>query len=119
MHTEITLQSAPEVARIVRAAFPNYRRHTAVILTSEKCTLHNTFWDGGTRYEYVAVDLGTGTAKGAPHYNPPQFGGPRIPPVVDIPEGVVIVQGGTFCGKVARVHIYIRDENLTKLLPAS
>jgi hypothetical protein len=114
---EITLTQHPEVKALVRAAFPDYKKKTVTLVDRNKCELYGTYWDGGTRYEYVAVDLTTKRSKGAPQYRPAEFGGPKTTPVVHIPPGVVIVQGGVFCGRTARAKLYVHPSNMTKLLP--
>jgi hypothetical protein len=114
----VQLKEHPELKAIVLAAFPSYKKHQAIIHTADSVSLSGTYWDGGSRSTYVAVDLETRRSKGAPQYNPPQFGGPKVVPEVSLPNGIVIVEGGTFCGKTATVTIFIRPDNMTKLLPA-
>jgi hypothetical protein len=116
MLQKVKLKEAPEVQAIVRAAFPSYKKHDAYLTVAESVSLSGTYWDGGSRSEYVAVDLASKRSQGAPHYNPPQFGGPRTSPVVPLPIGVVIVQGGTFCGKQATAILSVHPENMAKLL---
>ena len=73
----VTLKQHPEILRVIRAADPTYRKTKAFIYTRESVTLHGTYWDGGSRSTYTAVELATGRNKGAPQYAPPQFGGPE------------------------------------------
>ena len=115
---KIELKTAPELVKVIRAADPNYRKRQATLSASETVGLYGTYWDGGSRYTYTAVDLVTGRSKGAPQYDPPQFGGPRVDPVVAIPEGVAIVQTGIFLGKTATARVYVNPVNMAKLLPA-
>ena len=114
---KVKLTTAPEVKAIVLAAFPSYRKHDAYLSPHIEVCLSGTYWDGGTRHEYVAVDLASKHSQGAPRYNPPQFGGPAISPRVELPVGVAIVAGGVFCGKPATATVYIHPDNLAKLLP--
>jgi hypothetical protein len=118
MYQALELKTAPEVLRLIRAADPSYRKTRAYLHVSESVSLSGTYWDGGSRSTYTAVDLATGRSKGAPQYDPPQFGGPRAAPVVVIPEGVAIVETGVFCGKTANASVYINPVNAAKLLPA-
>ena len=113
----VTLKDHPEVLRAIRAADPTYRKQKAFLFVSERVTLSGTYWDGGSRSEYTAVNLTTGRSAGAPQYAPPQFGGPRTAPEVDLPPDVSIVETGTFCGKTATATIYIHPQNMAKLLP--
>lgn len=112
----VTLKDHPEVLRAIRAADPTYRKTKAFIYTRESVTLHGTYWDGGSRSTYTAVELATGRNKGAPQYAPPQFGGPRQAPEVQIPPDVVIVETGTFCGKPATATVYVNPANMARLL---
>ena len=113
----LTLSQHPEVKRAILAADPSYRKKTAFLHVYETCELTGTFWDGGSRSTYTAVDLVTGRSKGAPQYAPPQFGGPRVAPVVAVPDGVCIVETGIFCGKPATASVTINPINAAKLLP--
>jgi hypothetical protein len=114
----IELKTAPELLKVIRAADPNYRKRQATLSASETVGLYGTYWDGGSRSTYTAVDLLTGRSKGAPQYDPPQFGGPRIVPEVAIPEGIAIVQTGIFMGKTATASVYVNPANMAKLLTA-
>jgi hypothetical protein len=118
MKSEIILLSQhPEIARVIRSVDPKYRKHKAIVAGAERVTLSGTYWDGGSRSSYTAVNLETGLSLGAPQYSPPQFGGPRVDPVVELPEGVVIVRTGIFCGKTETAKIFINPANITKFLP--
>lgn len=116
MH-KIELKAAPEVAAIIRAADPSYRKRYAYLMPREAVELSGTYWSGGSRSTYTAVNLETGKSAGAPQYNPPQFGGRE--PTVQIPEGVAIVQTGIFCGKPATAYVSVNPANMAKLLGAA
>lgn len=113
-----SLKNAPEVKRVIQAADPSYKKHSAVLVQCESVELHGTYWDGGSRYTYTAVELATFRVKDAPQFNPPQFGGPQSSPVVTIPEGIAIVKTGTFCGRTASATVFINPANANKLLTA-
>ena len=117
MFQTIELKQHPEIRAVVQAAFPTYKKHKAYLSVTTEVRLSGTYWDGGTRHTYVAVNLATKRSQGAPQYNPPQFGGPQTTPVVTLPEGVVIVEGGIFCGKPATAHLHVHPNNMAKLLP--
>ena len=118
---QIITVATKDVLAIVRAADPSYRKRQCRIVPSATVTLHDLNWSGGTRAEYTTIDLATGlriadTAKYsalAPWRNPAE--GASLP----IPEGIVVVQTGHFCGKVATAWIYVNPANLAKLLPAA
>jgi hypothetical protein len=95
----------------VRAAAPNYRKRSARIRVANTVALHGTYWDGGSRSTYTAVDLATARCIDAPQYAPAAFGGPSQAPVVEVPLGVAIIESGVFCGKPATACVHIRPEN--------
>lgn len=94
------------------------RKKHAFLHVTDKVTLSGTYWDGGSRSEYYAVQLATMQKLAAPHYDPPQFGGPTKSPQVEIPKGVIIVESGIFCGKPATPVIYVRPDDLALFLPS-
>jgi hypothetical protein len=93
------------------------RKRTAYIYPTTEVTYSGTFWDGGSRTVYTAVELATGRAVTGVRFDPPQFGGPRVDPVVQIPRGVVIVEHGTFMGKPATPRIHVHPEDMPRYLP--
>jgi hypothetical protein len=115
----ITLKSAPELTRVIRCAAADYRKHKAFVHIRDSVELSGTYWDGGSRSTYTAVNLATGKASTAEQYAPPQFGGPRAPLNVAIPPGVAIVETGYFCGKPATASVYINPVDATPMLPAA
>lgn len=113
-------QVAPDVERVIRAAFPSWRGRKVRIAACERLTLQDMYWSGGSRSEYVAVNIATMQA-GSPSQqtrNPPQFGGPRVTPEVEIPPGCVIVEHSIFCGKDAWVRLHVHPSNMPAMLPA-
>ncbi len=114
----LSTKDNPEALRLIRAADPSYRKHQFTLTASETVCLCNTYWDGGSRSTYTAIDLITGRNKGAPQFNPPEFGGPKTAPVVPIPEGIAIVETGIFLGKTAIARIFLNPANLAKFLSA-
>ena len=117
-HT-LELKGAPEVMRAIRAADSTYRKHKAFLVATDEMELQGTYWDGGSRTRYTAVDFATGRVVPAPSYAPPQFGGPQTAPCFAIPAGIAIVATGTFCGKTATASVYVAHETLAKLLPSA
>jgi hypothetical protein len=116
MHA-VELKTAPELIRVIRAADSAYRKTKAFLRVQPTCTLHGTYWDGGSRTTYTAINLSTMRAATADQFAPPQFGGPAQAPTVDIPEGIAIVATGVFCGKPATASVYINPANAARLLP--
>lgn len=115
----VKLKDHPELTRVVRAADPSYRKHSAIICAAVSVELRGTYWSGGSRSSYTAVNLQTLQSSSAEQYAPAQFGGPAQTPKVALPVGVVIVKTGFFCGKQSTVTLFVNPENLAKLLPAA
>jgi len=118
MFLRLKLKDHQEIKRLILAADRSYKKHDASFRSVESVTLSGTYWDGGSRSTYHAVRLSDGYCLGAPQYNPPQFGGPQTDPHVEIPQGVAIVETGTFCGKTATACVYCNPSDVAKLLPA-
>ncbi len=114
----LSTKDNPEALRLIRAADPSYRKHQFTLTASETVCLSNTYWDGGSRSTYTAIDLITGRNKGAPQFDPPEFGGPKTAPIVSIPEGIAIVETGVFMGKPATAHIFVNPANMAKFISA-
>jgi len=108
-----------EVKHLVKATFPNYKRHKVVITASETVTFHDVNWSGGSKSEYRAC-----TIDGKPMETKVNMGGPAPwnnpfeGKTVSIPPGFVVVQGGHFCGKTSMLYIHVHPENMPKLLTA-
>lgn len=115
----VNLADNRDVQRVVKSAAPDYRKREARVMPTATVTLDGTFWDGGSRSEYAAVELATGRVSSAPQYAPPQFGGPMSAPVVNIPVGIAIVKTGTFCGKPATATVYVNPADVAHMLPAA
>lgn len=114
----LTLKDHPELLKIIKAVAPDYRKHKCFLYIAESIELQGTYWDGGSRSSYSAVNLKTFQSGNAQQYAPPQFGGPVDTPRCEIPENVAIVSTGTFCGKTATASITLNPVNAAKLLPA-
>lgn len=106
-----------DCAPIVRAAFPEYKGRTFRLSVSETLMLHNVHWDGGSRNEYVAVELGTGRA--APARLPAPWFVPGEGLRVDLPVGSVVVEHSVWCGKDVGITIHSNPANIRRLLAAA
>jgi hypothetical protein len=115
----IKLKQYPEIMRIIRVAAPSYKKHKVFLGVYETLTLTGTYWNDGSRTSYTAVRIADCVSQGAPKFDPPQFGGPRVAPEIAIPDGIAIVSTETFCGKTATAGIYINHNTAAKLLPES
>lgn len=132
--TRVELRGHPEIAAVVRAGFPGYRKRMVWLHTwngSGKGI--NSYWDGGSRAEYALVDMVTGRRVGLPTNTHPYFditraglAGAEDPAVVVdhrgnvtlkiLPPGVALVEAGVMGGKPATASVYVRGEDLTRML---
>jgi hypothetical protein len=110
-------QKIPDLAAIVRATFPQYKRRIVTVRAAESVTLHGLNWSGGSRSEYVGCTLdaqATGSSLRysalAPWVNHAE--GASVP----IPPGMVMVEGGTFCGKPSLLRITVNPADMPKFL---
>lgn len=102
-------QKREPIKKLVKAAFPNYRRKTVVILPDTSVTFQQLAWDGGCRNEYGLISISDGNVRGILEYGEGK--------TLTIEPGFVAIQSGTFMGKPALCHIYINPADLIKLLP--
>jgi hypothetical protein len=128
----ITLKTAPEISKIVKAAFPAYKKQKVFLSVFSPKSI-NTYWDGGSRDEYALVDLSSMRTKSLPTSTHPFFdvqdhglantNGNHV--TVDhvgnitlnaIPEGFALVSAGTFCGKPATAHVRLHPNNMPRML---
>jgi hypothetical protein len=107
----------PTIDRAIRSCFPSYNSRTVQIQAAEKLTLRNTYWDGGTRSTYSLCYLSTGEQRPLPQFDPPQFGGPRRPPEIELREGFAVLEHVIFCGKDLGIHFHVHPATLAPLLP--
>ena len=108
-----------KVKSLINATFPDYRKRKVFISVSDTVTLHDCNWSGGTKAEYRACTINVkplqtavNTGGPAPWNNP--YEGLKL----NIPSGMVVAQGGYFCGKKATLHFTINPAD-QKLLPIS
>jgi hypothetical protein len=127
----ITLKNAPEVKRVILAAFPTYKKHDCFITPFYESGVRvNSFWDGGSKSYFVLVHLTTLEHKALPSQSHPYFDlhntTGETPDILfengcatlkRLPAGIALVEGGIFCGKTATAHIYLNPDNFAKLLP--
>ncbi len=129
----VELKDHLEVKAVVLAAFPGYKKRTALIAEFKGKTKINSYWDGGSRSEFAIVELGTLRRKPLPTSTHPYFDisahglANQQSEAVEsdhvgnvylkiLPEGFALVEAGTFCGKPATAFVMLNVANLTKLL---
>jgi hypothetical protein len=126
----IVLKSSPEVKALVLAAFPGYKKHNVSLSEFYSGVNVNSYWDGGSKAEFVIVQLSTMQRKSLPTSSHPYFELHNVTgetadvsfergcaSLKRLPEGFALVEAGTFCGKPATAHIYLNSANITKMLP--
>jgi hypothetical protein len=131
----LTLKQAPDIARIVKFAFPDYRKKKAFlsVFSSTYGVNINSYWDGGSRSEFAVVNMETGERLALPTRTHPFYevrnkgmantenqhvtidGGGNIT-LKFLPEGFALVEAGAFCGKPATAHVFLPAENMPKYL---
>jgi hypothetical protein len=130
----IALKTAPEIQRIIKLAFPSYRKRAAY-LSPFRPTAINSYWDGGSRDEFVLVNLDTSRAVPLPTATHPYFdvaakglvnkssdtiSVDRVGNITlqQLPDNHALIQAGTFCGKPATARVLLNPVNITPMLEA-
>ena len=114
----IKIRKADVPAACLRA-FPEYRgrKYAVEIESTGTMRLWNAYWSGGTKSDYVAVNLRTGEIDAADAVISNPFAVPHALEIT-IPEGMVIVEHVRFCGKDCGLRIHCRPDNVPQnLLP--
>ena len=127
----VDLKTAPEIKKLLAAI--GYKKHKAGIAVFPESGMNiNSYWDGGSRDEYTAVDLATGRARPLPTATHPYFDVARYGiagensmlavsdrgniTLKEIPPNVALIAHGTFCGKAATARVYFHPSNMPALL---
>jgi len=134
MHRGLLVRQHPEVARVIRAAFPAYRKQKFSIGPFYPMRV-NSEWSGGSRDYFAVVNLVTleryEVTVGHCYFDVASHGIKNIDTevvTVDrvgnvtlnvLPEGFALVSCGIFCGKPGTAAVYVNPANLTKFLPGS
>lgn len=109
MYQSISLKERPDIARIVKAVDPKYRKQKATLHRgATRVTPTGTSWSGGSISHYTHVTKHLATRHVPSPTAPREFGGGEPQPF-EIPEGEAVVVTGTFCGKKAYAAVYIND----------
>lgn len=101
---------------VFEKCFPDYRGKKFEVQVGLPKQL-NSYWDGGSKRDYVLYDLDTGKLIGVQSNHP--FFEPNNPrDLIDPPESIAVVCHKIFCGKDMGLTLYIHPNRFTKLLPA-
>lgn len=107
MRTKLNL-SNPEVKKVIKATFPNYRGRKVFFSTDIPNYELRSYWDGGSRDYYVFFQPATGKTwnLGSNH---PFFEANKPAPLAEaMPENVCLVRHTIFCGKDCGITIYAK-----------
>jgi hypothetical protein len=122
MSAEIVLSMSDPTARAIARAV-GYRGRKVSAKVDNSVTLHNTYWDEGTRSTYYVVRLADFTQVRPPQYLPhlpPEFGGPKTPVSIAVNPGHVVVEHAMFCHHDMGLTITFHLADVNRLsLPAS
>lgn len=106
-----------DVPEMILRAFPGYRGRKFEIRVAEEVHMYGCAWEGGSKNDYVAVDLDTGRS----YHNTVEFGNMfvRAPgsATVPLPPNAAVVCHKIFCGKDLGLTIYLHPSRVAKLLP--
>lgn len=109
--------SNPEVKRIAKLAFPEYRgRKFSVVVTDKPMTFQN-YWDGGTRDYLQAVQIDTGKVWPPSVMSQNPYNDKAQLAVAPIP-GWALVTHNYFCGQDVGLTVLVHPSNVTPGLPA-
>lgn len=107
----------PTVQKIIARSFPAFRKRE-VTISDQIPTKLDSYWDGGSKDEYVFLHLPTMTAVPV-HTNHPVFESHQpseLPPGTLPPDTVIVMH--SYFGQREYLTIYGHAEQFTKLLPA-
>ena len=86
----IHLEPTQDIKALARKAFPGYTGRTYKLDNSGRPVNVTSYWDGGSRDYYTAINLSTGETLPVPQNGTPFDGGPIAPDGVIVPAGFVI-----------------------------
>ena len=122
--TKNEVEMPDAVERLMRGAFPGYRGRKFRVMPERHVCMSDTYWDGGSRSQYVIVRLSDGRQMAVPDlisggYLPTAGAAMRTMGSWDLPEGFVVVRHGISCGKDVGLTLSVRPDELPRMLPAS
>ena len=98
-----------DIKIIGKAAFPDYRGRKFKLSTRQPVDVRS-YWEGGSRDYFVAINLHTRGTLEVPQNGTPFDGGPIRPNGVEVPAGFAIVEHSFFCGKDIGITVHIRED---------
>lgn len=111
----------PFLAKVLAVAFPACKKTQYKVCATEKVYITGTYWSGGCRNSFVAVNLLTLEKVNLPHFNPPQFGGPSEDPYFDlstqsVPVGIVELSN---VGMSEYITFHLHPHNVQRFIAKS
>lgn len=103
------------IARIVSACFPGYNGKKIVLSTAVPTDLRS-YWDGGSRSQYVFFSLIDGKTAMV-ESNHPVFEAGKPYHLDKLPERLLLVRHSIFVGKDMGITIYANASDLAPMLP--
>ncbi len=100
---------------LLNVSFPDYKGRTYRVEFTKEVYLSDTYWSGGTRSWYVAIQMQGGQVSSLPSFAP--WDNPVEGKRVELPKDIVIAEHAYFCGKDMGVTFYAhpsRKKLLTK-----
>ena len=113
----IHLEPTQDIKALSRKAFPGYTGRTYKLDNSGRPVNVTSYWDGGSRDYYTAINLSTGETLPVPQNGTPFDGGPIAPDGVIVPAGFVIAEHSIFCGKDLGITFHVDPNTATAFLP--
>jgi hypothetical protein len=92
----LSLNEDKDVSRVCKIAFPEWNGRKVRIAYNVTRLHVDSYWSGGSRSYYVAVNLATGETQSASSLNPLMD---KLNNYTSIPEGFIIVEHSIFQGK--------------------
>lgn len=117
------LEMPSDVERLFRIAFPAYKGRKFKIMTQESVFMADTYWDGGSRSEYVVIRLIDQVKLDVPDlisggFLPTAKAAMEALRSFQLPDGLTVIRHSIFCGKDTGLTMYVRPDNMGKFLPA-
>lgn len=102
----VKVRDYPRLRELAKAY--KYRKHEIILSNYDSVELSGGYWDGGSRSAYSLYTPPATIRAIATATAPPQFRHDGIPErkAFAIPRGSYVVEGGTFRGKPAHLHIF-------------
>lgn len=106
-----------EVPAVLRRACGGYTGRKFKAVAATEVRFSDNAWSGGTKSDYLGLDLATGETFAPPRndYGTPFTG---REPTVQLEPGKAIVEHSRFCGKDTGITFHLHPDNLAKLLAA-